>query len=410
LNESKNPFDNVPDNVRMPAGFRFTGIKCGIKASGKPDLSLVVCDQPVSAAAVTTRNKVVAAPVILCRERTPSATIRGVVTVSGNANACTGERGAQDAAAMAQQVAEKIGCNPTDVLVMSTGVIGKFLPMPKVQAGIHQAFESLGSETTDFLAAAEAIRTTDAYRKVTFNEIELDGTTYRIAGMCKGAGMIAPNMATFLSVFLTDAPLEADAVAAMLKKVVKLSFNRCSVDGHTSTNDTCLLLASGLGRPGAKKLSSAATEKFTEAMTETAINLAKCLVADGEGAIHYMALEVIGAANDDEAELVAKTVAASPLVKSALSGNDPNWGRIVSAAGYCDATIEPAVMSLKICGIEIYRDGTPLEFDAKTVSNAMKAQVEVPIELRIGRGSGKATYWASDLTVDYVKFNSEYTT
>ena len=218
--------------------------------------------------------------------------------------------------------------------------------------------------------------------------------------------MIAPNMATMLSVVLTDAPLSAESAKDILATAANLSFNRVSVDGHTSTNDTLLLLSSGEGEP----LSGKSLDQFQSAITELCIKLAKKLVADGEGATHVMAIRVHGAESDDAAELIAKTVAASPLVKTAITGGDPNWGRIVSAAGYAGPKIDPSKTSLKICNVLIYQDGTPQSFDAKPLSETMKAAADVVIDLQVGSGEGDATYWSSDLTCDYVRFNSEYTT
>ena len=224
--------------------------------------------------------------------------------------------------------------------------------------------------------------------------------------MAKGAGMIAPNMATMLSVVVTDAPLSPEVAATVLATAANLSFNRVSVDGHTSTNDTLLLLASGEG----ESLAGDALDQFQASVNALCIELAKQLVADGEGATHVMAIEVSGAACEADAATIARTVAASPLVKTAITGGDPNWGRIVSAAGYADAKITPEKTSLKICGVTIYQDGTPQTFNERSLSEKMKAAAEVSIELQVGSGPGQAEYWSSDLTCDYVRFNSEYTT
>jgi glutamate N-acetyltransferase/amino-acid N-acetyltransferase len=390
----------------IPSGFRFAATACGIKDSGKLDLSIIVADRPVRGAGVYTTNQIVAAPVLLSQRRTPSGAIRAVVTNSGNANACTGDQGTQDALAMTQQVADKIGCDPNGVLVMSTGIIGQTLPMEKVAKGIDDAFEALANDETAFVSAADGILTTDVERKVVSAQININGETYTIAAMAKGAGMIAPNMATMLAVVLTDAPLSADLAANVLKIAADLSFNRVSVDGHTSTNDTLLLLSSGDG----DVLQDDALDEFQSNVNELSIELAKKLVADGEGATHVISINVTGAQNESDAEQIAKTVAASPLVKTAITGGDPNWGRIVSAAGYAGPKIDPAKTSLKVCDVTIYQNGTPKTFDAKTLSEMMKAKPEVEIELQVGSGPGQAKYWSSNLTCDYVKFNSEYTT
>lgn len=392
--------------TELPTGFRYAGVTSGIKKSGKSDLALIVSDGPVSAAGVYTQNQVVAAPVILCRSRTPSATIRAVVTNSGNANACTGQTGTNDAHTMAAEVARRIGCAPEDVLVMSTGVIGQPLPMAKVVAGIDAACGDLADDEAHFHAAAEAIRTTDAARKTVTRTIRLGDQTIRFAAMAKGAGMISPNMATMLAVMMTDASIDAKDIKHVLARAAEVSFNRVSVDGHTSTNDTFLLLASGTGTP----LAGDQLDEFQRHINDVSIGLAKQLVHDGEGAVHVMALTVTGAQSDGDAETIARAVGGSPLVKTAITGGDPNWGRIVSAAGYAGPKIEPERTSLAICGVTIYRDGTPQPFDAKTLSETMRSEKEVPVELVVGTGSGSTRFWASDLTCDYVRFNSEYTT
>lgn len=393
-------------NDKLPAGFQFAGLACGIKPSGKPDLSLIVCDAPVVASGVYTQNQVVAAPVTLCRQRTPSTSIRAIVTNSGNANACTGAQGERDAQEMCQRVAEAIGCAPEDVLVMSTGVIGTLLPMDAIRKGIDEATSKTGSSESNFLDAADAILTTDASRKIAFRSIPHGAETIRLAAMAKGAGMIAPNMATMLAVVCTDACLTAEDAQRLLVNATNVSFNRCSVDGHTSTNDTLLLLCSGKGEP----LAGEDLDRFGESLDELSIELAKELVADGEGASHFMSIDVVGAQDDEAAELIARTVAASPLVKTAITGGDPNWGRIVSAAGYAAAKINPQRTSLKICDVPIYENGTPLEFDAAALSKTMKASAKVKVELIVGDDAGTASFWSSDLTVEYVRFNSEYTT
>ncbi len=393
-------------SLRLPAGFRYAGVACGIKPSGKPDVSLIVCDRGAVAVGVYTQNQFVAAPVVLCRSRTPSTTIRAVLTNSGNANACTGELGISNAQEMCQRVASKIGCDPNDVLVMSTGVIGKHLPMERVRSGIDDAIERLSPTADAFVMSADAIRTTDKDRKTVCRTIQCDEKEYSVAAMAKGAGMIAPNMATMLAVIVTDAPLSAESAQSVLVEAASKSFNRVSVDGHTSTNDTLLLLSGGQGDP----LSGAALETFTRNVIELSIELAKKLVADGEGATHVMAIRVHGAEDDQSAETIAKVVAASPLVKTAVTGGDPNWGRIVSAAGNAEAKIDPKQTSLRICGETIYQTGSPQPFDEAALSAMMKQSDEVSIELTVGNGAGEAEYWSSDLTTEYVRFNSEYTT
>ncbi len=399
---------SIPERSHeLPNGFRFAGATGGIKASGKPDVSLIVADRPCVAAAVTTTNQVFAAPVLLCRERTPRVTCRAVITNSGNANACTGQDGVQDAVAMCGQVAELIGCDAEDVLVMSTGVIGQRLPMDKVQRGIELASKSLGGSERDFLAAADAICTTDSFRKTASSTFQAGGKTYRIAAMCKGAGMIAPNMATMLGVIATDYPMSGAVAQSSLRRIVERTFNRVSVDGHTSTNDTVVLLSSG---EGDWVTSDDDASTFVEAATDACLKLAKLLVADGEGAVRFFEVAVEGAASDADALTIARCVAASPLVKTAIQGGDPNWGRIVSAAGYAGPPINVEKTSLWIDGHCVFRDGQPLAFDAADLSGRMKRASEVKLRLTVGEGSGASKFWSSDLTEDYVRFNSLYTT
>ena len=393
--------------IRLPKGYRFAGVACGIKASEKPDVSLVVCDVPAVASGVYTQNQVVAAPVQICRQRTPSETIRAVVTNSGNANACTGQQGQTDALAMCQHVAGLLDSKPESVLLMSTGVIGHHLPMPKVTEGIQKAHDSLGDQEEDFLGAADAILTTDLSRKVASAEVSLDGQTIRIAAMAKGAGMINPNMATMLALIITDAKLTTKQASRFAKSVADATFNRVSVDGHTSTNDTQLLLANGASEVA---ITEANEQAFLEALISVTQPLAIALAADGEGAERIMNVQVSGAQSDEDAELIARTVGASPLVKTALTGCDPNWGRIVSAAGYAGPKIDPDRTCLTIEGHQLYHNGAPTAFDQATVSQAIKDQKQVDVQLIVGSGPGKSNHITSDLTTSYVRFNSEYTT
>jgi glutamate N-acetyltransferase/amino-acid N-acetyltransferase len=391
----------------LPAGFQFSGVSCGIKPSGKPDVSLIVGDGDLIAAGVYTTNQIVAAPVTLCRSRTPSGSIRAVVTNSGNANACTGEQGDRDAAAMCRLVADKLNVSPEQVLVMSTGIIGQVMPMDRVESGIENAAAKLGDSIDHFDAAADAILTTDQSRKVAFRELSIGGKSIRLCGMVKGAGMIAPNMATMLGVLMTDLAVEPEVAQRLLKSVADETFNRVSVDGHTSTNDTLLFLSSG---KVVVEIDSGVEHAICRALKELSVELATQLVADGEGAEHVLRIEVCGARNERDAEIIAREVGASLLVKTAVTGGDPNWGRIVSAAGYAGPPIDPQQTSLTLCGTRIYENGTPNKFDAAALSEKMKASPEVKIELIVGSGEGAATHWASDLTVEYVRFNSEYTT
>ncbi len=398
-------------NIQLPSGYRFAGVACGIKAAaGKRDLSLVVADRQALAVGVYTRNSVVAAPVILCRQRTPSDRVRAIVINSGNANACTGSRGDVDAARMAACVADALGggARAEQVLVMSTGVIGRFLPMDKVESGIHRAAERLDAAPTAFLHAAEGILTTDQGIKVGCRRWDSAGGAVTITAMAKGAGMIGPNMATMLCCIVTDAQMSLSQADRALRSAVDASFNCISVEGHTSTNDSVVML----GRRSAteKVMADGPFAEFCGNLRSLCIDLAKMIPADGEGATHLVEISVAGAASDEQARSIARTVGSSNLVKTAVYGNDPNWGRIVSAAGYAPVPIDPQRTTLKINGIELFHQGQPVPFDAPQTSRSMKENATTRIELQVGNGPGRGMHWTSDLTEHYVRFNSEYTT
>jgi glutamate N-acetyltransferase/amino-acid N-acetyltransferase len=393
----------------LPLGFRFAGVHAGIKrVANKEDLTLIHCPNGATAAGVYTTNLVYAAPVALDRQRTPSADVRVVIVNSGNANACTGERGLKDAHEMARVAAGAVGAKEEQALVMSTGVIGQFLPMDKVAAGAKQAAAKLGEGETSFLAAARGILTTDKGIKVASRSLSLDGTTIRLAGMCKGAGMIGPQMATMLCVVATDAALMPSEAQAALKYAVDGSFNCISVEGHMSTNDTVLLLASGAADkkpPGGQELA-----QFEAALCELCTELAKQIADDGEGASHLITLDVHGAKNHEEARRIAQTVANSALVKTAIAGGDPNWGRIVSAVGYAGVPLDPTGIDLNVNGFRLYERGAPVAFDAKAVSSSIKSNRETSVVITLREGSANIRFWTSDLNVEYVRFNADYTT
>jgi glutamate N-acetyltransferase/amino-acid N-acetyltransferase len=393
----------------IPRGFRFAGLACGIKeARSKEDLSLIVSDAPAVAAGVYTQNLVCAAPVVVDRARTPSDAIRVVVTNSGNANACTGSRGLADAEEMASLAARACGAKRDQALVMSTGVIGHFLPMDKIREGIPAAVSRLGQDEADFMAAARGILTTDKGTKTAARECSCQGRTVRIAGMAKGAGMIGPRMATMLAVVMTDARLTADVAQKLIQEAAEHSFHCISVEGHTSTNDTLLLLASGAAM--AEPLEGESLRVFARELNEVCIELARQIPDDGEGATHLVTIEVRGCASRDAAFRIAKTVADSALIKTAVAGADPNWGRIVSAVGYAGVPLDPAAIQLAINGTTLYREGCPVPFDEARVSESMRSSRETTIQLDCGQGDGSVRFWTSDLTVDYVRFNSDYRT
>ena len=313
---------------------------------------------------------------------------------------------------MTETVAKSLGCNADDVLVCSTGVIGRFLPMEKLEAGVPQAAAALASSPDAFELAARAIMTTDTVPKQSTRSAELRGSngtkTVRISGACKGAAMIAPNMATMLCTIMTDAELTPSDADAALRVSVNQSFNCISVEGHMSTSDTVLLLANGASGTGPLDADSRA--KFQTMLDEVCIELSTAIIRDAEGATHFITIDVIGARTRDEAFRIAKTIADSPLNKTAIHGADPNWGRIVSSAGYAGVPLREEDISLRINGLDVYCDGAPLPFDPKTVSDSIRNNRDTHVEMTLKLGDARVRYWTSDLTAEYVRLNADYTT
>ena len=388
----------------LPKGYRFAGVHCGLRAAepGRLDLALVVSDSPAAAAGVFTQNRVAAAPVRVCRERLPRADARGFVVCSGNANACTGEQGLADARRMADLAAREVGGKPEQFLVASTGMIGRPLPMAVFETGVPAAASQLGPNEGQFDAAARAILTTDTRPKIASRQVG----PYAVAGFAKGAAMIGPNMATMLGFVLTDAPVPPHTLHDVLKSAADDTFNCISVEGHTSTNDTVLALANGTGPP----LAGPELERFAIAVREVCADLARAIAADAEGAEHLIVIDVEGCRSDAEAKRIAKTVAESALVKTAVYGADPNWGRFVSAAGYSGVEFAEADLTLWMGPFELYRAGAPLPFDAKAASTYLKDHREIQLRLRFALGEGKCRFYTCDLTTEYVRLNADYTT
>lgn len=393
------------ENIGVTAaqGFKATGVACGIKKTGALDLALVTSDYDCTCAGMFTTNRVQAAPVlydkaILAKNRNA---IRAVVANSGCANACTGDAGLNDARTTAEETARALGIRADQVLVLSTGVIGQRLPMEKIRAGISQAASSLkyagGAE------ASRAIMTTDTKPKT----FEVQGSKFTIGGMCKGAGMIHPNMATMLAVITTDAKVAPDVLAQALRVAVNQSFNRISIDGDMSTNDTVLLLANGAS--GYEIRAPQPIAEFTDALTQVCVNLAKQLVRDGEGVTKFVEINITGARDETDAVRVAKAIANSPLVKTALYGGDANWGRVIAAAGYSGAEVEPAKMKLWFGEVNVFANGMPTDFDEADSTRAI-AGSEVFIRLDLGQGNARTTVWTCDLSHDYVTINGKYRT
>jgi glutamate N-acetyltransferase / amino-acid N-acetyltransferase len=396
----------------LPAGFTVSGTTCGIKESGKPDLALFVSESPAAVAGVFATNRVLGAPVIVSKERVPSETARAVIINSGNANACTGEQGLNDARRMTADVAAFLNCSANDVLVCSTGIIGVTLPMDVIAAGVPAAMEALGTSSNGYKAAATAMMTTDTFAKQVAVDVELSTGTIRISGAAKGAAMIAPNMATMLAVVMTDAKLNATQCDEVLRHGVDRTFNCISVDGHMSTSDTVLLLANGASN--AAPAADDDEHKLRDAVQQVCEKLATDIIRDAEGAEHFVIVDVAGFETRETAFRIAKEISESALVKTAITGNDPNWGRITSAAGYAGIDFDTSFLSLKINDVEVFKAGTPVQYDETALSQQMNDNREVRLQLELSGGPASGTesvrFWTSDLTQEYVRLNSEYTT
>lgn len=403
-------------SITTPEGFWAAGVACGIKASGRKDLALIVSELPCVAAATFTTNKVKAAHIVVCREnlRPQKATVRAIVVNSGNANCCTGGQGVEDARRMCEMAAHELstqrGLNiqPHEVLVASTGVIGVRLPMDKVKQGITMAVAHLSRQGGR--EAAEAIMTTDTKPKFAAVRLELFGKVIHIGGIAKGAGMIAPNMATMLCFIGTDACIGRKALQSALRYAVERSFNSITVDGDTSTNDTVVLMANWMAGGSEIAEGSDAFLRFREALTALCQRLAKMIAADGEGATKLVEICVTGAESERDAKAVALTVANSLLVKTALFGNDPNWGRIAAAVGRAPARVKSETLTIRLGEFECFRRGEPVPFDEAAAHEWLKASREITLHIDLGIGAASWTVWTCDLSTEYVRFNAEYTT
>jgi glutamate N-acetyltransferase/amino-acid N-acetyltransferase len=420
----------------LAPGFRAMATACGLKtssamAASSLDLALIVADQPCGAAGVFTTNRVRAAPVLYDEEVLAAnpASVRAIIANAGNANACTGARGLDDARRMAALAAAALGCQPEQVLVLSTGVIGRHLDMAKIAHGINGLTSPRALHGA--IHAARAIMTTDTRPKTATRRLEIAGRAITISGFAKGAGMIHPHMATMLAIVTTDIAAPPEVLRAALRQAAERSFNRISVDGDMSTNDTLLLLASGVsgvqlatgdtartgGRPSdafsAPSVPTVAYETFVDALTEVCIDLAKQIARDGEGATRLVEIRVTGAADEAQAYLVADTIARSLLVKTAIHGGDPNWGRILCAAGYSGAAIDPARLALAFgppdAAVAVVAGGLPLAYDEPAAAARLRED-PVYVHLDLGLGGAVVTVWTCDLSAEYVAVNAHYTT
>lgn len=399
--------------ISGPKGFVAGGITAGIKASGSPDLAMILCEMSAASAVVTTTNLFCSAPVLLCRERMQSLSkpfMRGVIVNSGIANACTGEAGYKNACTMVVEAEKSLGVPEHSFFVASTGVIGQHLPMPIIKQAIPQLAASLSA--TGWEAFERAIMTTDLVPKIERREIKIGkgacAKTAVVLGLAKGSGMIHPNMATMLSFIVTDYPLTQSQAKTMLHKACDGSFNCLTVDGDTSTSDTLILMSSGAvaKRSEVDKTSDAL---FESALMDVSVGLSKKIARDGEGASKLVTIEVIGSRTDIDARIISKSIANSPLVKTALFGNDPNWGRICCAAGYAGVPFDVMGFSLKLQGKSVMRHGLPVKFDRAVLSELLKHD-EVLIQVCVGGGKGRACAWTCDLSYDYIRINADYTT
>jgi glutamate N-acetyltransferase/amino-acid N-acetyltransferase len=402
----------------IPLGFRFGACKAGVKASGRADFALIVADQPASAAAAFTSNRVIAAPLIVDKEhlRATGGKVRVAAINAGNANCAAGQAGLDAAHATCTAIGQIFGCRPEEVFPSSTGIIGVPLPAEKLIAALPALATSLGAEGDRFQEAAQAILTTDTIEKTAFARLEIADPAnspatreVRIAAFCKGAGMIHPQLvphATMLVYILTDAAMEPAVLDSYLRRSIEVSFNRISVDGDTSTNDTVLLLASGASGAAIGADNSA----FAAALTQICTSLARQVVADGEGISHVVELRIEGTASDADALRVAKAIAHSPLVKTAWAGCDPNWGRLAAAIGYSGAAIDPERIDITFGSLPICRNGGRAPGFDEAAAHAYVSQTEFSITIQLHQGFGSCVFWTTDLTAEYVRINADYST
>jgi glutamate N-acetyltransferase/amino-acid N-acetyltransferase len=403
------PLVEVPNGtITTPQGFTAGATAADIRgehAPGRLDLGLLYSDRPCAAAAVYTTNSLPGAALIYTRERLTSGRAQALIANSGCANALTGERGLRDAEEMARLAAERLGVAADDVAVASTGVTGTFMPMERVRTGLpHIALTEDGGD-----AFAHAIMTTDTVSKQCAVQFEHDGRVYSVGGVAKGSGMIEVNMATMLGFLTTDAPVDPATLQRLVRETADVSFNMLTIDGDTSPDDIVLLLANGAAGGDTIDDGSAALPPLHAAIERVSVTLTRKLARDGEGATKLIEVRVDGAATVEDARRAAKTIARSPLVKTAVYGNDPNWGRVLVAVGYSGAQAEEDKVSLAIQGVEVYRDGAAMSYEEAALSSALD-HPEVRFRLDLGLGKASATAWGCDLTPEYVHINSEYTT
>lgn len=391
----------------IPKGYTFSAVGAGFKYTGRNDLSLILSECPAHAAGVFTTNRFQAAPVVKSRESlTRSSMARAILVNAGQANACTGDEGLMLCDATREMVGGKLNISPEEILVASTGVIGDQLRMDLWEQAVPELVTQLGR--SDPLDMAKAIMTTDTFPKVLSKSVSLENGVVRLLGMCKGAGMICPNMATMLGFVICDADVDDAWWAESLRKAVAISFNAITVDGDTSTNDCILALANGAS--GVKACSASDKRMLAAALTDLCQDLAFRIVQDAEGGTKVLRISVSGARSKGQAEIVARVVGHSPLVKTALYGQDPNWGRIVAAIGRSGADFEPEEVSVAIGDTVIFQQGQPVDGDWDSILAPVLKRDEINVEICLGSGRGQYKLLASDLTEEYIKINAEYRT
>lgn len=400
------PWREVQGGVVAPTGFLAGACACGIKKEDY-DLALLLSERPTSTAALFTTNEIVAAPVRLSKEFIKKGPTRAVVVSSGNANACTGPQGYLNAMAMAEATARELGLPPSEVIVASTGIIGQPLPMEKVLTGIKETGKKMGRDPQHGASFARAIMTTDTRPKELALKIDTGGRTIILGGAAKGAGMIAPAMATMLAFITTDATLPKKQLQECLIKAADRSFNQITIDGHMSTNDMVVLMANGAG--GESNLKGKELATFQEALDYLCRELARGIVKDAEGATKFVRILVKGAKREGDARIIARAIANSPLVKTAINGEDPNWGRIISAAGAAGITLDEKRLRLYISELLIFEGGMPVASSGRELQGIMRGE-ELDLRLELGLGKAEAEVWTCDLSEKYVTINAKYHT
>ena len=393
--------------VTYPQGFQAAGVKAGIKKSGNLDVAVIYTEQEAAVAGTFTQNAVASAPVRASKKVIATGMAHAITANAGCANACTGEQGEKDAAAMQDITATALGCKADDVVVASTGVIGVNLPMDKMENGIKQAVKELSSDGSE--NAGKAIITTDTYSKACATEITLGGKEVRFGAIAKGSGMIQPNMATMLCFITTDAAIDSKLLQKALSEIVEVSFNMISIDGDMSTNDMVIVLANGAAGNAKITEENEDYKLFKATLQNICQELSKKIAADGEGATKFLTISVTGARNFAEAKTIGMSVAKSPLVKTAFFGEDPNWGRVICAVGYAGVPMDPNKTVVKFGDIPVYANGVGADYDEAELRKVMEAH-DIVIGIDMGEGEAQADIWSCDFSYEYVKINGEYHT